>query len=94
ALITDGRFSGGTQGPCIGHIAPEASKGGPIAIIKNNDMIKIDIPGRRLDLDLSGLEIKRRLKKWKAPKPKVTSGWLARYAKLVSSASKGAILET
>ena len=94
ALITDGRFSGGTQGPCIGHIAPEASKGGPIAIIRNNDKIKIDIHGRRLDLDLSAAEIKRRLKKWKAPKPNVTSGWLARYAKLVSSASNGAVLET
>ncbi len=94
ALITDGRFSGGTRGPCIGHIAPEAFKGGPIAIIKNGDKIKIDIKKRRLDLDLTKAEIKRRLKKWKKPTPKVKTGWLSRYAKLVSSASKGAVLDS
>ncbi|NQV04202.1 MAG: dihydroxy-acid dehydratase [Candidatus Omnitrophica bacterium] len=94
ALITDGRFSGGTRGPCIGHIAPEAFKGGPIAIIRNGDKIKIDIKKRRLDLDLTKAEIKRRLKKWKQPTPKVKTGWLSRYAKLVSSASKGAVLES
>ncbi len=93
ALITDGRFSGGTHGPCIGHITPEASKGGPIAIIRNNDKIKIDIRKRRIDLDLTKAEIQRRLKKWKQPRPKVTQGWLSRYAKVVSSASKGAVLE-
>ncbi len=93
ALITDGRFSGGTRGPCIGHIAPEASKGGPIAILRNGDRIKIDIKKRRLDVDLSKAEIKRRLKKWRQPRPKVQHGWLSRYARLVSSASKGAILE-
>lgn len=93
ALITDGRFSGGTRGPCIGHISPEASKGGPIAIIKNNDRIRIDIRKRRIDLDISDKEIKSRLKKWKAPAPKVTGGWLSRYAKFTSSASKGAVLE-
>ena len=92
ALITDGRFSGGTQGPCIGHISPEASKGGAIAIIKNNDRIKIDIRKRRINVDLTNAEIKRRLKRWKLPRPKVSEGWLFRYAKLVSSASKGAIL--
>ena len=94
ALITDGRFSGGTRGPCIGHIAPEAFKGGPIAIIKNGDKIKIDIKKRRLDLGLTKAEIKRRLKKWKKPAPKVKTGWLSRYAKLVSSASKGAVLDS
>lgn len=94
ALITDGRFSGGTRGPCIGHIAPEAFKGGPIAIIKNGDKIKIDIKKRRLDLGLTKLEIKRRLKKWKKPTPKVKGGWLSRYARLVSSASKGAVLDS
>ncbi|MFH1854464.1 MAG: dihydroxy-acid dehydratase [Candidatus Omnitrophota bacterium] len=93
ALITDGRFSGGTRGPCIGHISPEASKGGPIAIIRNNDSIRIDIGKRRIDIALSGTEIKRRLRAWKAPKPKVREGWLSRYAKFVSSASKGAVLE-
>lgn len=93
ALITDGRFSGGTHGPCIGHIAPEASKGGPIAIIRNGDKIKIDIRKRQLNLDLTKAEIQRRLRKWKAPGPKVKGGWLARYAKVVSSASKGAVLE-
>jgi dihydroxy-acid dehydratase len=92
ALITDGRFSGGTRGPCIGHIAPEASKGGAIAIIKNNDRIKIDIRKRRINVDLTNAEIKRRLRRWKLPKPKISEGWLSRYAKLVSSASKGAVL--
>lgn len=93
ALITDGRFSGGTRGLCIGHVSPEASKGGPIAIIKNNDRIRIDIKKRRIEVGLSAKEIKSRLKKWKAPAPKVSGGWLSRYAKLVSSASKGAVLE-
>lgn len=93
ALITDGRFSGGTRGPCVGHIAPEAVKAGPIAILKDGDIIKIDIPKRRLDVDLSQSEIQSRLSKWRAPKPKVSSGWLARYARLVSSASRGAVLE-
>lgn len=92
ALITDGRFSGGTRGPCIGHIAPEASKGGPIAVIRNNDRIKIDIRKRRIDVDLTKGEIKRRLKKWRPPKAKVSEGWLSRYARFVSSASKGAVL--
>ena len=93
ALITDGRFSGGTRGPCIGHIAPEASKGGAIAILKNGDKIKIDIKKRRIDVDLTNAQIKNRLKKWKLPNPKVKSGWLSRYARFVSSASKGAVLE-
>jgi len=93
ALITDGRFSGGTRGPCIGHISPEASKGGVIAIIKNKDKIKIDIRKRRIDVDLTNSEIKRRFKKWKVPRRKVSEGWLSRYARFVSSASKGAVLE-
>ena len=93
ALITDGRFSGGTRGPCIGHVSPEASKGGPIAVIKNNDIITIDIKQRRIDVDLPASEIEKRLKKWKTPKPRVTSGWLLRYSRMVSSSSKGAILE-
>jgi dihydroxy-acid dehydratase len=92
ALITDGRFSGGTKGPCIGHISPEASKGGPIAILKDNDIIDIDIPGRRLEVRLTKAEIQRRYKGLKPVAPKIKSGYLARYSKLVSSADKGAIL--
>ncbi|MEW6214628.1 MAG: dihydroxy-acid dehydratase, partial [Nitrospirota bacterium] len=92
ALITDGRFSGGTRGPCIGHISPEATEGGPIAIINNGDRIKIDIPKRRIDLVLSDKEIKERLNKWKPPEPKIKKGYLSRYARMVSSASKGAIM--
>jgi dihydroxy-acid dehydratase len=92
ALITDGRFSGGTRGPCIGHISPEAQVGGPIAIIKNGDQIVIDIPKRKLELKLSQKEIKERQAKWRMPQSKIREGYLARYAKLVSSASEGAIL--
>ena len=93
ALITDGRFSGGTRGPCIGHISPEAMEGGIIAIIKNGDRIKIDIPGRRVDLLLSEKEIKERLGKWKPPKPKITKGYLSRYARMVTSAGTGAVMK-
>lgn len=93
ALITDGRFSGGTQGPCIGHISPEAQVGGVIAIVEDGDEISIDIPKRRLELKLGEAEIKARLAKWRAPEIKEKEGYLARYAKFVSSASLGAILE-
>jgi len=93
ALITDGRFSGGTQGPCIGHISPEAQLGGPIAIIQDGDEIVIDIPARKLEVSLSADEIKSRLSKWKAPEMKEKEGYLARYAKVVGSASEGAILK-
>jgi dihydroxy-acid dehydratase len=92
ALITDGRFSGGTRGPCIGHISPEAMEGGPLAIIKNGDRIRIDIPKRKIDLILSGGEIKMRLNTWRPPAPKIQKGYLSRYAKMVSSAGKGAIM--
>jgi len=92
-LITDGRFSGGTRGPCIGHVSPEAANGGPIAIVKDGDQISIDIPKRKLDLRLSAAEIKTRLKKWKAPEPNIKEGYLARYAKLVTSASTGAVFK-
>ena len=92
ALITDGRFSGGTRGPCIGHICPEAQKAGPIAIIQNGDKIKIDIPKRRLELLLSEREIKERKSLFKPPNLKVSSGYLARYAGIVGSADKGAVL--
>lgn len=93
ALITDGRFSGGTQGPCIGHISPEAAVGGPIAIIKNGDTIEIDIPKRKLELKVSKAELDRRIRNLKIPKPKVQTGYLARYARLVTSANTGAILK-
>ncbi len=91
ALVTDGRFSGGTRGPCIGHVSPEAMANGPIAVIENGDLIKIDIPRRKLELMLEEEEIQRRIRKVKHPKKKL-KGWLSRYSKLVSSADKGAIL--
>jgi len=93
ALITDGRFSGGTQGPCLGHISPEAAEGGPIAAIRDGDIIEIDIPGRKLELKVSKPELAKRMKKIKAQKPKITTGYLARYAKLVTSASTGAVMK-
>jgi len=92
SLITDGRFSGGTRGPCIGHISPEAMEGGPIAIIRNGDSIRIDILKRKIDLMLSDKEIKKRLSIWRPPDPKIKKGYLSRYAKMVSSAGKGAIM--
>jgi len=94
ALITDGRFSGGTRGPCIGHVSPEAMEGGPISIVQDGDKIKIDIPNRRLELLLPPDEIEKRLKKWVKPKPKITEGWLSRYAQFVSSAGEGAIMRS
>ncbi len=93
ALITDGRFSGGTQGPCIGHISPEAQAGGIIAIVHDGDEIQIDIPARKLELLVSEDEINKRMSMWRAPEPKEKEGYLARYAKAVSSASEGAILK-
>jgi len=92
ALITDGRFSGGTRGPCIGHISPEAMEGGPIAIVKDGDEIEIDIPNRKINLKVSDEEIKKRFETWKHPEPKIKTGWLARYAKVVTSANTGAVL--
>jgi len=92
ALITDGRFSGGTKGPCIGHVSPEASSRGPIAILKDGDIITIDIPDRKLEVKLSKAEIEKRFRNWRPIPPKIKRGYLARYSKLVSSADKGAIL--
>lgn len=92
ALITDGRFSGGTRGPCVGHISPEAMEGGPIAILRDGDRIAIDIPGRKIDALLSSEEINRRLSEWTQPEPKIKHGYLLRYARLVSSAASGAIV--
>ncbi|MDD2272680.1 MAG: dihydroxy-acid dehydratase [Desulfuromonadaceae bacterium] len=91
ALITDGRFSGGTRGPCIGHISPEAAEGGPIALVKDGDRILLDIPNRRLELLVDDATLALRRAEWKAPEPKIKGGWLARYAKVVTSAHTGAI---
>jgi dihydroxy-acid dehydratase len=91
ALLTDGRFSGATHGFMAGHVAPEAAVGGPIAVIKNGDTIVFDVKKRRLDVELTAAELKKRLKGWKAPKPRYTWGVLAKYARLVSSASEGAV---
>jgi dihydroxy-acid dehydratase len=91
ALITDGRFSGGTRGPCIGHISPEAAQGGPIALIEDGDSIELDIPNRTLRLDLPEQVLAERRSKWQAPDAKIKTGWLARYAKVVTSAGTGAI---
>ena len=93
ALITDGRFSGATRGACIGHVSPEAAAGGPIAFVEDGDIIKIDIPNRTLDLMVSDEEMAKRKASWTPKAPAVTTGYLARYAKQVSSANKGAILE-
>jgi dihydroxy-acid dehydratase len=92
ALITDGRFSGATKGASIGHVSPEAQEGGPLAIVEEGDVIEIDIPNRILNLKISEDEIKERLARWAAPTPKIKKGYLALYAKLVSSASKGAVI--
>ncbi|MCL4475560.1 MAG: dihydroxy-acid dehydratase [Nitrospirae bacterium] len=93
ALITDGRFSGGTRGPCIGHISPEAMEGGPIAVIRDGDRILIDITKRKIELLVPDEEIKKRLSQWKPPKPKITKGYLSRYARMVTSAGKGAVMD-
>ena len=93
ALLTDGRFSGGSRGAAIGHISPEAAEGGPIALVKEGDRIAIDIPKRKIALLVSAEELKRRKKAWKPPKPKIQSGYLSRYASLVTSGSTGAILK-
>lgn len=91
ALITDGRFSGGTRGPCIGHVSPEAMEGGPIALVKNGDIIEIDIPARKLNLLVPKAELERRAKKWKRPVPKIKTGYLVRYGQTVESAASGAV---
>lgn len=93
ALLTDGRFSGATRGACIGHVSPEAMDGGPIALIQDGDIIEINIPERKLNLDLSEEKLKERRNNWHQPKPKVTQGYLARYARLVTSANTGAVLK-
>ncbi len=93
ALITDGRFSGASRGASIGHVSPEAAVGGPIALVKEGDIISIDIPNMKLDVKVSDEELAERKKNWTPREPKVTSGYLARYSKLVTSGNRGAILE-
>lgn len=93
ALITDGRFSGATRGASIGHISPEAQAGGPICIVKEDDLIEINIPERKINLLVSDEEIKERMKNWNPPEVKIKEGYLARYARLVTSAAKGAVLK-
>ena len=91
-LITDGRFSGASQGACIGHISPEAMEGGTIALIEDGDIISIDIPNRKLELEVSDDELAKRRANWVKPEPKIKTGYLARYAKLTTSASTGAVV--
>jgi dihydroxy-acid dehydratase len=93
ALLTDGRFSGGTRGASIGHISPEAMQGGPIAVVQEGDRISIDIPAKKLTLKISEKQVEERLAKWTPPKPKITRGYMARYARMVSSASQGAVVK-
>jgi len=93
AIVTDGRFSGTSGGPCVGHLVPEAMVGGPIAVIRDGDIIEIDIPARSVKVELSDAEIKERLANWTPPKPKITKGYLALFAKYAVSADKGAYLE-
>jgi len=91
ALLTDGRFSGATHGLMAGHVAPEAANGGPIAAVKDGDIIVFDIPKRTLTVDITDAELRKRLSSWRAPAPRYTSGVMAKYALLVSSSSLGAI---
>ena len=93
ALITDGRFSGATRGASIGHVSPEAASGGNIGLVEEGDMIAIDIINKTIELKVSDEELAARRAAWVCPEPKIRTGYLARYAKLVSSADKGAILE-
>ena len=93
SLITDGRFSGASHGACIGHVSPEAAAGGPIGLLKAGDRIRIDIEKRLLEVELTEAELKARRSAWKPPEPRVKSGWLARYAKMVTSGSQGAVLK-
>jgi len=93
ALITDGRFSGGTRGACVGHISPEAAVGGPISLLKDGDIIEIDIPKNKINIKLADAELAERKKSWQPPKPRITTGYLAKYAFLATSADTGAVLK-
>jgi dihydroxy-acid dehydratase len=91
--VTDGRFSGGTHGFCVGHVAPEAVDGGPIALVADGDRIVIDVAGKTIDLDVDEATLARRRGEWKLPAPRYTSGVLAKYARLAAGAERGAITE-
>jgi dihydroxy-acid dehydratase len=93
ALITDGRFSGATRGPCIGHVSPEAATGGVIGLVKDGDIIEIDFPNRKLSVKLSQEELAKRAKSWTPKEPAVKTGYLSRYSKLVQAAHKGAVVK-
>ena len=93
ALLTDGRFSGGTRGLCIGHVSPEAAEGGAIGLLRDGDVITIDLRARTLDVELSEAELRARRAQWIAPEPRYTRGWLSRYAAMVTNAGRGAVLE-
>jgi dihydroxy-acid dehydratase len=93
ALLTDGRFSGGTRGLCIGHVSPEAAEGGPIGLLRDGDIVCIDLARRKLDVELTASELHARRASWTAPAPRYTRGWLSRYAAMVTNASRGAVLE-
>ncbi|HEY8425198.1 MAG TPA: dihydroxy-acid dehydratase [Limnochordales bacterium] len=92
ALVTDGRFSGGTRGLCVGHVSPEAAEGGPLALVQDGDPIRIDLRSRRIDVLIDDAELARRRERWQPPAPRFQRGWLARYARMVTSASTGAVL--
>ena len=92
ALVTDGRFSGATKGPAIGHVSPEAAAGGPIALVEEGDTVAIDIDAGTIELEVAPEELERRRAAWEPPAPKYTTGVLSRYARLVTSADKGAYL--
>jgi dihydroxy-acid dehydratase len=92
-LVTDGRFSGGSTGLCVGHVAPEAVDGGPIGLVRDGDRIRIDVPGRRLDLLVDDAELERRRAEFEPLPPRYTRGVLAKYARLVGSASRGAVCD-
>ncbi|NLZ02658.1 MAG: dihydroxy-acid dehydratase, partial [Pirellulaceae bacterium] len=93
ALITDGRFSGGTAGACIGHVSPEAAAGGPIGLLRPGDIIEIDIPGHVLNVKLSDEELEQRRREWKPRQPRFKTGYLAKYASMATSADSGAVLK-
>ena len=93
ALITDGRFSGATRGPCIGHVSPEAATGGPIGLVKDGDIIEIDVPNRKLRVKLSDEELTERAKSWTAKEPNVKTGYLVRYSQMVEPSHKGSTLK-
>jgi dihydroxy-acid dehydratase len=92
-LLTDGRFSGATFGACVGHVAPEAWDGGPIALVQEGDPVVLDVPARRLDLDVDAAELERRRAVWRRPEPRYRRGALAKYARLVGGADQGAVCE-